>query len=377
MNTIDVKGNHFDKIGKGIIAHNASSSPITINENNEFYNVDYGIVIRETIGIVLIDGNNFNGLGYSPLVPVNYGISAITIQNFNDYATTNTISVSGNIITDSRIGIHALNIPNLSIGANLNTPVAGTGNTISFSKEKGQYHHGIWVENCNSAKIQSNTINSTEPGFYLEGITVYESTDALINMNTITDATVPVNVRGSCPDTEFHCNVFDNDAEPGLGVQLVAADLPPQGGNTDPWNNEWYGYDNSTLFGVTGLANSPFDWYYKTGPSKYNPYPASGTANPFGTSAPGSACVVQAATNDPDRDVRYAAIAEDSLAFTEYENEFIYKSKKYLFEQIYADTSLLTKNTAKDTTFSRFYSDLYVTNIGLFRHVDSLIMAKI
>ncbi|MBL0340461.1 MAG: right-handed parallel beta-helix repeat-containing protein [Bacteroidetes bacterium] len=275
----------------------------------------------------------------------------------------------------SRIGIHAINIPNLSIGANLNTPVAGTGNTISFSKEKGQYHHGIWVENCNSAKIQSNTIISTEPGFYLEGITVYESTDALINMNTITDATVPVNVRGSCPDTEFHCNVFDNDAESGLGVQLVAADLPPQGDINDPWNNEWYGYDNTTLFGVTGGANSPFNWFYNSGDIKYNPNPASGTANPFGTSAPGSGCMVQAATNDPDRDDRYAAIAEDSLVFTEYENEFTYKSKQYLFEQINADTSLLTKNTSKDTTFSRFYSDILVTNIGSFRRVDSLIMA--
>ncbi|MBL0340458.1 MAG: hypothetical protein IPP71_05735 [Bacteroidetes bacterium] len=231
------------------------------------------------------------------------------------------------------------------------------------------------MENCNSAKIQSNTIISTEPGFYLEGITVYESTDALINMNTITDATVPVIVRGSCPDTEFHCNVFDNDAEPGLGVQLVAADLPPQGDNSDPWNNEWFGYDNSTLFGVTGVANNQFDWFYNTGDTKYNPNPKTGTAQAVPTSATGSGCAVQAATNDPDRDIRYAAIAEDSLAFTEYENEFIYKAKKYLFEQIYADTSLLTQNTNKDTTFSRFYSDLYVTNIGLFMRVDSLIMA--
>ncbi|MBL0343625.1 MAG: hypothetical protein IPP71_23880 [Bacteroidetes bacterium] len=35
----------------------------------------------------------------------------------------------------------------------------------------------------------------------------------------------------------------------------------------------------------------------------------------------------------------------------------------------------MTQNTKKDTTFSRFYSDLYVTNIGLFMRVDSLIMA--
>ena len=64
------------------------------------------------------------------------------------------------------------------------------------------------------------------------------------------------------------------------------------------------------------------------------------------------------------------------MTFADFESEFTYKSKKYLFEQINADTTLLTKNTAKDTTFSRFYSDLYVTNIGLFKRVDSLIVAE-
>ncbi|MBL0343623.1 MAG: hypothetical protein IPP71_23870 [Bacteroidetes bacterium] len=70
----------------------------------------------------------------------------------------------------SRIGIHALNIPNLSIGANLNTPVAGTGNTISFSKEKGQYHHGIWVENCNSAKSKVIRSFQLNPVFILKAL---------------------------------------------------------------------------------------------------------------------------------------------------------------------------------------------------------------
>ncbi|MBK7388469.1 MAG: hypothetical protein IPI23_05135 [Bacteroidetes bacterium] len=231
-------------------------------------------------------------------------------------------------------------------------------NTINFNKGYSGFMHGIWIENCPQAKIQDNEINQNGVTYSAEGITIHESTDALINMNLLTDVSVPINVRGSCNDTEFHCNVFDNDAEQGLGVQLVAVDLPPQGAISDSWNNEWYGYDNSTLFGVTGGANTQFDWFYNT------------------SSATGSGCAVQAATNVPDRDVRYSAIAEDSLTFADFESEFTYKSKKYLFEQINADTTLLTKNTAKDTTFSRFYSDLYVTNIGLFKRVDSLIVAE-
>ncbi len=38
------------------------------------------------------------------------------------------------------------------------------------------------------------------------------------------------------------------------------------------------------------------------------------------------------------------------------------------------DTSLLTKNTTKDITFRAFYSDLYDTNIGIFKRINSLIM---
>ncbi len=36
----------------------------------------------------------------------------------------------------------------------------------------------------------------------------------------------------------------------------------------------------------------------------------------------------------------------------------------------------MLKNTAKDTTFSRFYSELFVTNIGIFNRIDSLILIQ-
>ncbi|MBL0341582.1 MAG: right-handed parallel beta-helix repeat-containing protein [Bacteroidetes bacterium] len=380
VNTILVQGNHFDKIGKGFIAHNASSSPITINENNEFYNVDNGIIAREITGIVTIEGNLFNPASLSTTDEFHYSSTAVTLQNYNDYATTTTnVIVSGNIIQDCRIGVHALNIPNISIGADMNS---GIGNTITFTSEKGSYHCGIWIESCPSANIQGNEITKLSGRFSLEGITVTESADALINMNTITSADVPIHVFGNCSDTEFHCNYIDNQTEPGVGVVLDNAQLPDQGikpslapPNGETWDNEWRGYTGSN-YGVTGLPSQPFIWYFDVAQTYFdpNPDPAAISADAL-TSPDHFGCATLIANDDPDRDVRYGALVLDTLTFEDYSSEFIYKGKEQLYALIKSDTSILIRNTANDSVFTRFYNETMITNIALFDRVDSLILA--
>ena len=286
------------------------------------------------------------------------------------------------IITDYRIGIHARNIPFLSVGSDLFTAFYDTPNTINFDQTSfNANHRGIWLENCPDAQVQENIISKSNPStpsgtFTVEGIFHTLGARGLINWNVINQLPVPIHIRDDCSDTELHCNDINNDTDPGLGVLLTSAVLPDQGTSTNPWNNRWFGYDNTTLFGVnTDAPGPPFDWFYNTGNAAFNPNPAIGTAVAISTSATGITCAVEVAPDDPDRDVRYAAIAEDSLLFADHEDEFIYKSKQYLFEQIYADTSLLTKYTSKDSTFSSFYSDITNTNIGIFNRVDSLIVA--
>ncbi|MBL0341027.1 MAG: hypothetical protein IPP71_08945 [Bacteroidetes bacterium] len=81
------------------------------------------------------------------------------------------------------------------------------------------------------------------------------------------------------------------------------------------------------------------------------------------------------ANDDPDRDVRYGALVLDTLTFEDYSSEFIYKGKEQLYALIKSDTSILIRNTANDSVFTRFYNETMITNIALFDRVDSLILA--
>ncbi|MBL0343057.1 MAG: T9SS type A sorting domain-containing protein [Bacteroidetes bacterium] len=210
----------------------------------------------------------------------------------------------------------------------------------------------------------------------MEGIFHTMGARGLINWNVINQLQVPIHIRDDCSDTELHCNDINNDTDPGLGVLLTSAVLPDQGFATTPWNNRWFGYNSTTLFGVnTDAPGAPFDWFYNTVNAAFNPNPDPNAAQGQATSATGITCAVEAAPDDPDRDLRYSDIVEDSLSFADYVNEFTYKTKQYLFEKIYADTNLLIQNTSKDSIFNDFYLSYKVTNLGLFVRVDSLIEA--
>lgn len=168
-------------------------------------------------------------------------------------------------------------------------------------------------------------------------------------------------------------NIFTNN---GTGIMLngsINATLPDQGTSTITWDNRWFGYDN-TNNGVTGVANAPFDWYYRNVPSEYNPFPNAFTAIPWSLSTfTGDACQVLAVVAEPDREARYGSTAADTLDFADYAVEFTYKSKQFVYDLITKDTSLLTRNVPGDTTFRNFYNSVYVSNIGLFNRVDSLL----
>ena len=182
--------------------------------------------------------------------------------------------------------------------------------------------------------------------------------------------------EGSCLETEFHCNLIDNLTEPGAGIFLDFATLPFQGVDdvTDQtWENEWKGY-SSSVYGITGAPIQPLTWYYNPTDAKFhpNPDPVTGLIDPQPLTGP-ETCAVRLNNDFILRDIQYGLLVSDSVDFEEYFEEFSYKSKNRLFELIKSDTSILTLNTALDSTFANFYEDVSASNIGLFKRVDSLI----
>jgi hypothetical protein len=375
---------HSSSYGQAInVVGSPSTTPLVVdiggtgtNEPNYFTNSNIGVRVSNTKSIsqLVIAGNEFENTSLQEIgAGTDFCNTAITVQNPLSRLITQEVSVFGNTITDYRIGIHANNVSAISIGADV---TGGTKNTINLNKGYSGFMHGIWIENCPQAKIQSNEITQNGVTYSAEGITINESADIL------KDLSIPSHVFGNCEDTEFHCNEFDNQINTGsTGILLNNAILKHQG--IDPadipdgqtWDNEWFGYSGSNN-GVTGIANQPFTWYYDVAQSSFDPNPDPSTISSDGLTNPNHfGCSVLVANDEPDRDLRFSALVHDTLYFENYTSEFEYKQTEYLYSKIKNDTSLLTRNTSIDSLFSRFYNEIQLTNLGLFIKVDSLIIA--
>lgn len=382
--TTSILYNEFRNVNNtGIAVRWNDQNLMTINFNT-FKNVNTGLFLANlTKCPVNIVDNDFNNTGYiSPLFSSFYN-TAITIQN-PLYVKQGLIDINGNDIIDNRIGIHARNVNGISIGANTGV---GSGNEITFNQtEYDDFQYGIWLENCNAAKIQENSITKTTgalpaSGFSIEGITLNECVPGLVNMNEIRDLNTPVHVISACTGTEFHCNDFDNTNYTGEGIKLNAAVLPDQGFddpsnvNDQTWDNKWYGYSGSN-YGVNGFVGQFFTWYYNPSLPEYFPNPDPGLINALSL-IPTNAdpCAVQAVHNNDERDSKFGYIVGDSAAYTDLITEFGYKEKQNLFSELKQDTTLLAAGTPNDGAFQQFCNDVSGSNIGFFEQIDSLLIA--
>jgi hypothetical protein len=381
--TTSILYNEFLNVNNtGIAVRWNKDNAMTINHNT-FKNVNTGLFLANLSKCpVNIVDNDFDNTGYIPPLFSSFYNTAITIQN-PLYVKQGLIDINDNDVINNRIGIHARNVNGISIGANTS---GGSGNEITFNQtEYNDFHHGIWLENCNAAKIQENSITKTTgtlpaSGYSIEGITLNECVRGLVNMNEINELNTPAHVISACTGTEFHCNDFDNTNYTGEGIKLNASVLPDQGYD-DPanvsdqtWDNKWYGYSGNN-YGVTGVVNQPFTWYYNPSLPEYFPNPQPGlilSQQLLPTSS--DPCAVQAVHNNDERDSKFGYIVGDSAAYTDLITEFGYKEKQNLFSELNQDSSLLAIGTPNDGAFQQFFNEVSGSNIGLFEQIDSLLI---
>ncbi len=376
-----ISNNEFLNVKNTGIAVRWNEENLMTIDNNQFINVNTGVFLANLSKCpVNILTNNFNNTTYIREQNTDFYNTAITIQN-RIGIKQGLIDINRNTITNNRIGIHARYVDGISIGAT----ATQIGNIITFNQNVfDNFHHGIWLESCKSAKVQANAIFKTSPvtpnsGFSVEGITINECIRSLFNLNNITELNTPVHVISTCTGTEFHCNTITNINSNGDGVKLNAAVLPDQGfddpSNVDDqtWDNKWYGYTGNNR-GVTGSVNQPFNWFYNPSlPAHFpNPQPLLIFAVSL-TPTNSDPCVVQSVRSDEERDSRYGYIVGDSAEYIDLISEFGYKEKQNLFSELKKDSSLLSIGSPNDGAFLQFYNDLKGSNIGLLENIDSLI----
>ncbi len=284
-----------------------------------------------------------------------------------------------------RIGIRAAKIYGIKIQDD---------NQISFnfSSTPPGYYSGIWLQDCNGAKVLGNKVINTNPpsqlyqlNDQLVGLRIDESHGTCIEWN---------NLEGLGQGMRFYGNslvysLFTNSTHGfDQGVFLNSANI----GSSQGWggvnikndlNNSWdrsIGATSDRIQGQT-LNGVPINWYTRsTGPtdprypdgdpSVVNPFPIISTAPSH------SQCPIEFSDVPPydhtARNAWFGSITGDSARYDEYYyKQFKYVSESVLFSELKRYPALLAMDDSADASFQDFYEDRLNSNYALF---DSLIV---
>ncbi|MEP7263472.1 MAG: hypothetical protein ABI772_03190 [Bacteroidota bacterium] len=247
-------GNSIDNCSNGIVVRKALH--LIINDNS-ISNFLTGIGIydsessRDVSYINYVMGNNLN-----TLLPVNklihFGNTGINVQNA--VSPNIPVTISGNTIFNSAIGIHTRNSDYVTIGklATYFNTIVDESPAPDFNL-KFEPHYGIWVENSNSATINNNvvewtggTVNIADYKTSHTGIGISRSLSCSVTENNITNYGGGFKIFEDCSQTELHCNkmvhCFNgvymdmNGANNQLSTQGIYSGVPA---NDVSWNNQW------------------------------------------------------------------------------------------------------------------------------------------
>jgi hypothetical protein len=358
------------------------------HQKNSFENVSRGIYVRSITPNLDLDifGNEFYNLGFvSEDMNTNFKNSAITVQKVYRLSPTITgghVAIYNNKINDFRIGIYTGNINNLTLGydpANLNSPL---GNEIKFNFNAGfapsETYRGIWLQNCSGALVANNIvqnlkeISGTTTNF--RGIEIQNCYDGRLNCNTIDNIPISFYIYGRCDGTLLRKNTLSHyDA----GIELESATIAPQfqinnsSGDEEPIDNIWT--DDPAPFGdatdrVTGSTNSgAIIWLYQTSNGDYNPLDGGTTSQIVNALDDGAGNVdCDDVSNRQSRATRFAATVGDSLVFDSFEVEQTWMAKKYAYEAMRTDSTLLYQDTLTDQIYQDFFWREDSLNTGKF-----------
>ncbi|OQA08579.1 MAG: hypothetical protein BWY67_01482 [Bacteroidetes bacterium ADurb.Bin397] len=161
------------------------------------------------------------------------------------------------------------------------------------------------------------------------------------------------------------------------GIELESATIAPQfqinnsTGDEEPIDNVWT--DDPAPFGdatdrVTGTTNSgQVLWLYQTSNGDYNPLDG-GTTSPVVNAVDDGAGIVACddVSNRQSRETRFAATVGDSLVFDAFEVEQTWMARKYAYESMRSDSTLLYQDTLTDQIYQDFFWREDSLNTGKF-----------
>jgi len=391
---VDIIGvEYFRDIDDVAIAlfHFNYDNDILIDQVEEFLRVNIGVLASGSkLKTVIVSNNKFTNTNFVETSTTSFHNTAITIRGQG--LITGDVIVQNNQIKDYRIGIHSINILRSYIYGNTGPLVSSSlqpmfNHSSSFSPS--EKYRGIWLQNCPQALVQENLIDNDEEITSLttnfRGIDVEHSTDCHINCNEILNIPYSFHFFGNCDGTLLRANEMTHYDE---AIRLEYATIANQFqiNDSDPldqeptdniWNDPDLGSGNPTDR-VTGPFNGfQFNWLYRPlAPSTPNPFDPldGGMTSQIVNSLdePASAVLCDDESTRQSRHARFGATVGESLSYYIYEEENTWMARKYAYESLKADTTLLYGDTLTDAAYQAFFWREDSANTGKFATIRLL-----
>ncbi|MFM7822457.1 MAG: hypothetical protein ACKPB3_01635, partial [Bacteroidota bacterium] len=224
-------------------------------DHNEFTEANVGINVFEceNSGLLIISNNTYY-LDPNSGTPT-YLRRGIYLDNV--ISGNSNLSISGNRIEGTRIGIRVRNISDAAITLNEVTPQI-TGGTVN--------KFGIYLTRCaRSRVIQNNIIRTASIPIQrikaMIGVRIDGCQGSLIYKNTTLGIGKGHYCFGNNSATYYYCNLMDDCIE---GIFMEAATLPDQGAATTmPSDNQWKNMGGNLRINETAPTGNTFKWFHR------------------------------------------------------------------------------------------------------------------
>jgi hypothetical protein len=365
--------NSFYDYKYGIWLSNSKAYKSFLINNNDFYNFDAGIS----------SASNYEGTAITVLQPVitvvpGAEISGNKIGRFNTATQTQT---------QPRNGIVVSLMKNIRVDENIIKYKIATANPV-FNQ------HGIWLQQCDYARLIDNEITNTATAFpsqigtALTGMEMNDCNNTCIELSKINKMGIGMRFTGNSNVQSLYENEINNYDTAYFVDNAFIGTSVGRGSPPIVMNNKWTRTGSSLTTGrVDGsVQGGVIDWYYQFSTNgEYIPTGQIVSATLLSTYTSQNLCPTSTIYIDFDdppytsnlRNANYGPVVGDTARYPiEYESNLRALNRSALYLTLKRNPELLRMDDPADDTFVEFYNNMSGQNVQLFDSVMTLIQEE-
>ncbi len=397
-NVFGMPTSYSDKIRDYCIkAENIGKMNLEINGINSFYDYKFGIWLSNSKAYksFLVSNNDFYNFDANITSTTNYEGTAIAVlQPFSTIVPNAEIS-------DNRIGrfINSSQTqPRNGIVVSMMKNIKVSLNTIKYKVNTSSpafNYHGIWLQQCDYARLIDNEITNTvttfpsQIGTALTGMEMNDCNNTCIELSKINKMGIGMRFTGNSNVQSLYENEINNYDTAYFVDNAFIGSSVGRGSPPIVMNNKWTRTNSSLTSGkVDGVVSTSvqIDWYYQFSTNgEYTPtgplvVPGLHSSYTDKSLCPSSTIYID--FDDPPytsnlRNANYGPVVGDTARYpVEYESNFRVLARSSLYLTLKHNPEILSMNDPADDAFVEFYYNLSGQNVQLFDSVMTLIQEE-